>query len=166
MRRQPPPSCVVYTPPTLARAIVGAVAVGRPLNWLEPSCGDGAFLEALAADRVPAKQIVGIDIQPRRSLSDSLAKVRRGVDFLEWAATTRLRFDAIVGNPPYVRISSLPAALRRSALSVVGPDGVSVGGGANAWAAFVLASCTLLNRDGALAFVLPAAFLQYVGGLS
>ena len=153
----PPPSCKVYTPDELAAAMVEAVGDQPRARWLEPSHGRGAFLRALQMIGVGKERIVAIDLDRRPADSDMLARTRRGVDFLTWSSTTRMRFDRIVGNPPYVAIRRLPPKLRNTAASVLGRNGEPVGIRGNLWQTFVLASLRVLAPGGAFAFVLPSA---------
>ena len=154
---RPPESCKVYTAPALASAMVASLGDDAHYNWLEPSHGTGAFIEALAQHNVERERIVAIDLDLSPCKADALAKTSRGVDFLRWAAQTDQRFDRIVGNPPYVAISQLPTSLRGAAANVTDLSDRPIGNGANVWYAFVLASVRLLKQGGSLAFVLPAS---------
>jgi len=153
----PPVSSKVYTPADLAEAIVRALGDEPQVSWLEPSHGEGVFVEALARLGVRKARIVAVDLDPATSAADSLATTFRGVDFLRWASETERRFDRIVGNPPFIAIKQLPPSLQKSAASVPDLDGRPIGRGANVWYSFVLASLRLLKRGGCLAFVLPSA---------
>jgi adenine-specific DNA-methyltransferase len=153
----PPASCKVYTPPDLAVAIVRALGDAPSATWLEPSHGNGAFVEAIAGLGVERERIVGIDLDPAFAPADRLATTFRGIDFLRWASKSGRRFDRIVGNPPFVSICHLPAVLQASAASVPDLNGRPIGRGANLWYAFVLASLRLLRTGGCLAFILPSA---------
>jgi adenine-specific DNA-methyltransferase len=153
----PPSSCKVYTPRELAEAMSCALGDEGHFTWLEPSHGKGAFLEAISRLGVQKQRIVAVDLDRKESNADELATTLRGVDFLRWAYETQLRFDRIVGNPPYVAIRRLPKSLQRSAASVMDMNGRPIGRGANTWYAFVLASISLLRKGGSLAFVLPSA---------
>jgi len=159
-KRLPPPptSCMIYTPATLADAIVEAVYGSNSERWLEPSCGNGAFLEALSRKGLSRKYITAVDLDERRGSADGLAMVKRGVDFLEWAERRDMQFDTIVGNPPYVRISELQGPLRVRASATLQPSGCRIGMRGNYWYAFLCASLPLLRIGGSLAFVLPAAW--------
>ncbi len=152
-----PDSCKVYTPAVLADAMVHALGDDPCALWLEPSHGTGAFVEAIARLGASRERIVAIDLDRKSSAADSLATSFRGVDFLQWANQTELRFDRIVGNPPFIAINRLPQTLQKSAASVIDFNGRPIGRGANAWYAFVLASIRLLKPGGHLAFVLPSA---------
>ncbi len=153
----PPVSSKVYTPADLAEAIVRALGDEPQVSWLEPSHGEGVFVEALARLGVRRARIVAVDLDPTTSAADSLATTFRGVDFLRWASETERRFDRIVGNPPFISIKRLPPSLQKSAASVPDLDGRPIGRGANVWYSFVLASLRLLKQGGTLAFVLPSA---------
>ena len=153
----PPASCKVYTPTDLAEAMVRAVGDAQDATWLEPSHGNGAFIEAIARSGVGSERIVAIDLDPATATADRLATTMRGTDFLQWSKETGRRFDRIVGNPPFISIAQLPPSLQRSAGSVLDLNGRPIGKGANLWYAFVLASLRLLRKGGCLAFILPAA---------
>lgn len=153
----PPISCKVYTPADLADAIVRALGDNPEASWLEPSHGTGTFVNAIARLGVRKERIVAIDLDRTTSAADKLATTLRGVDFLQWANQTELRFDRIVGNPPFIAINRLPESLQKSAASVLDSNDRPIGRGANAWYAFVLASIRLLKPGGHLAFVLPSA---------
>ena len=81
-RVQPPPSCKVYTPSRLARAMVEVVnEQDRVQRWLEPSCGRNAFIKAIRDLNIPRAKIVGVDLDVRQSKLDCLGMVSRGKDF-------------------------------------------------------------------------------------
>lgn len=163
----PPESCKVYTPPPLARAIVRALSDAANASWLEPSYGNGVFLRAISDLAVTRERVRAIDLDCSASADDVLARVKRGVDFLAWSSTTSERFDRIVGNPPYVAISQLPASQRRVAACVSGFDGLPIGSCANTWYAFVLSALRLLRDGGSMGFILPSAveYAEYASPL-
>ena len=152
-----PESCKVYTPAVLAETMVHALGDVPCALWLEPSHGTGVFIQAIARRGASKDRIIAIDLDRTGSAADKLATTLRGVDFLQWANQTELRFDRIVGNPPFIAINRLPQALQKSAASVLDSNNRPIGHGANVWYAFVLASIRLLKPGGHLAFVLPSA---------
>ena len=137
--------------------MVATLGDEKGARWLEPSHGEGIFLECLREAGVPRERIRAIDLDPRRESRDRLAVTLRGRDFLDWAGRTRLRFDRIVGNPPYVPIDKLSGALASSAASVSDMEELPIGRGANIWYAFVLQCIRLLKEGGSMALVLPSA---------
>lgn len=110
-----------FTPPNLAR-YVSEWAVRRPTDRiLEPSCGEAAFL--LSAGRrlrdlgAVSPRLSGHELhEPSASAAVRLlrsegydAEMRIG-DFFE-RVPVRL-YDAVVGNPPYVRYQDFSGAAR------------------------------------------------------
>ena len=160
---QPPGSCKIYTPSDLAGAMARALGDMPTARWLEPSHGQGVFVEAIAELGVTTDRIIAVDLDKKRTPADSFATTVRGVDFLRWASRTDRRFDRIIGNPPFVSIGQLPLSLQKSAAAVRDVAGTSIGKGANLWYAFVLASLHLLRKGGSAAFILPssAEFADY-----
>jgi hypothetical protein len=153
----PPISCKIYTPADLAGAMVAALGDRPDATWLEPSHGKGVFVEAIASLGVESERIMALDLDRTTATADSLATTMRGIDFLQWATETEMRFDRIVGNPPFISIAQLPTSSQASAASVLDLDGQPIGKGSNLWYAFVLASLRLLQKGGCLALILPSA---------
>jgi len=149
--------CKIYTAFPLALGI--AKALGDPTRgrWLEPSHGQGVFLQALAELGVPADRIRAIDLDSDSCTNDDLARTIRGIDFLQWSLSTEERFNRIVGNPPYIAISQLAGKLRKTAACVEDFNGLPIGSCSNMWHAFVLCAIRLLREGGSLGFVLPSA---------
>ena len=90
------------TPARMAHAAVAqarAAHEGPALSGLDPACGTGAFLVALAQQGV--QDITGVDLDPAAiavaQVAAPRAQLRQG-DGLQVGATA----DLIVGNPPYV----------------------------------------------------------------
>jgi hypothetical protein len=121
----------VYTPPALAARLVRRALeplAGAP-RICDPACGDGAFLveaRRVLVERGMARAdaercLFGVDVDP-----DAAARTRRempGAEIvhadalaMDWGA---LRFDAVVGNPPWASFSGrhaedLSPSLRRT----------------------------------------------------
>ena len=146
---------------------------------LEPSCGDGAFLEVAAkryaemGARSPtiAKQLIGIEIlateaaRARARVKDVLGPRTRDVvetgDFFGWFQQNKQPpFDAVVGNPPFIRYQSFPEPHRSRAMAIMAEQGLSPNRLTNIWVPFVVAAASSLRPGGRLALVLPAELLQ------
>lgn len=154
----PPDSCRVYTPPSLADAIARRLGDDGAAAWLEPSVGPGEFLRAIAALEVPASRVTAVDIDCGKCQHLNLAQVLEGQDFIRWSLDTRLRFDRIVGNPPYVALSQVPEPLHSAALQMHTPWKRSVRKKSNYWFAFVCAILSVLREGGSLGLILPASW--------
>src|SRR5260370_18759200 len=165
-RLLPPKECKIYTPHVLAAGMVSALCPARHQIWLEPSCGKGVFLKILRSNGILKSNIVGVDLDSTPHANDRCGSIFRKTDFLTWAKMTSLRFDRIVGNPPYISLSKVHPQIRRAALeSNYGQAQVS--DTANTWVAFLTASLNLMKVNGCLTFVLPAAwdFADYARGV-
>lgn len=146
---------------------------------LEPSCGDGAFLEA-AAQRLlslgvtPAKiphHLTGVEIvtaearaameRLRPSIGKSADRIVSNCDFFGWwEGVDQPSFDVIVGNPPFIRYQSFPEPHRTRAMAIMGDQGLKPNRLTNIWVPFVVAATASLKPGGRLALVLPAEILQ------
>lgn len=153
-----PPSCVVYTPRSLADAMVKAIGDEPGAEWLDPCAGKGVFLEALSVLGVPRNRIRSLDAASDPEPQDQLGRSIRPQEFLSWSLETNERFSRIVANPPYVALSRLTKTVQEAATRIPLPDGSRVPLHANCWFAFLAACIRLLRPNGRLCFVLPAAW--------
>jgi adenine-specific DNA-methyltransferase len=153
-----PNSCVVQTPLPLAHAMINALGKNETDEWLEPCVGNGALLSALSQFGVRKNRITGLDVDARSQPNDRFGNISRGTEFLRWSRTTKRRFDKIVANPPYVALERLDSAIREAAIETSLSETIKVTANGNAWYAFLCASIRLLNLDGSLCFLLPAAW--------
>ncbi len=162
-----------YTPLDLAVYIARWTLEKCPKTILEPSCGDGIFVQALSeAGFSQAISFTGFEI-----LESEAAKTRdrcksiprlnssiQGQDFLEWAINEMLtgqsQFDAIVGNPPFIRYQYLPGESQQKAEAIFKILRLPFTKHTNAWVPFVLASIALLKPGGRLGMILPSEIVH------
>lgn len=160
-----------YTPSDLALFLARWVAQGSPQAVLEPSCGDGAFLEALALSGIGSAQIAALELNVLEAAKASARAQTLGIgatvlnqDFLGWALREMRggsqRFDGVVGNPPFVRYQYLPPNFQVVAEQIFAALGCRFTKHTNAWVPFVLASMALLRPGGRLAMVVPAEIIH------
>jgi adenine-specific DNA-methyltransferase len=69
-------------------------------------------------------------------------------------------FDAIVGNPPFVRYQNFPEEQRKPAFEIMKRAGMKPSRLTNTWVPFLVASSFLLTKQGRMAMVIPAELLQ------
>lgn len=151
-----------YTPSSAAEYMADWVLRGDQDTILEPSFGDGAFLRALklvAANRELRQiNVRGVELDERalgEAISGQLiheSEVASG-DFLAQAPEP---VDAVIGNPPYVRLRHVDSAARSRALAVAHDrlaSGMEPSG--SIWMPFVVHASNFLRIGGRLAFVLP-----------
>lgn len=74
--------------------------------------------------------------------------------------TSERRFDAIIGNPPFIRYQSFPEEHRSAAFSLMEQAGFHPNRLTNAWLPFLIVSTMLLTEHGRLAMVIPAELFQ------
>lgn len=160
-----------YTPEDLASALVGWAYAGGPGRLLDPSFGDGVFLEAAAEycreQGWGTEAIVGVDVAPGALHGGSLRAgaerwVRITGDFLSLEPGHQVggTFRYVVGNPPYVRHHRLTGTQRTSATAVLDRLEAKVSRRSNLWGYFVLHALRFLDHDGRLAFVLPRSAMD------
>jgi SAM-dependent methyltransferase len=153
-----------YTPPELVHLVVdrlfaeaGAdVVAARTVRVLDPACGDGRFLVAVA-ERLTALgctfELVGCDIDGAALGlidDDRIRPIHADALALDWDDE---RFDIVVGNPPF--LSQMAATTTRGGSS-------RHGGGPYADAAveFLALAVRLARPDGGrIALVLPQSIL-------
>ena len=153
-----------YTQPAIASFLARWVKVSKPKSILEPSCGDGAFLDAIEETRIPSlKQITACELNEeeaeKAAARTSLPVKIQRTDFLRWYlffAQNEEGFDAVVGNPPFIRYQYLPAEQQLLAEKIFGQLKLPFTKHTNAWVPFVLASIRLLRPGGRLAMVIPS----------
>jgi adenine-specific DNA methylase len=160
-----------YTPDDLADFLVRWIAAEQPRSVLEPSCGDGVFLDRIAS-HLSASTVTGFEIDhgeaqkaAQRGETLALADVDiHSSDFLGWAVSAlndgAPHFDAVVGNPPFVRYQFLPHLFQERSQAIFDTLGCRFTKHTNAWVPFVMASLALLRPGGRLAMVVPAEIIH------
>jgi adenine-specific DNA-methyltransferase len=164
-----------YTPLDLATFITRWLMAIGPQTILEPSCGDGVFIDALRNAGSPTLPFFfgfeqdGGEAQTARSRATknpAVAADIQAADFLDRAITLMgcdtPRFDAVAGNPPFIRYQYLPEASQRKAETIFRMLHLPFTRHTNAWVPFVLASLTLLKPGGRLGMIVPAEIIHVV----
>jgi len=153
-----------YTEPSIASFLVNWIKAPKPKSLLEPSCGDGAFLDAIEGQRITSlKQITVCELneeEAKKAAKRTKLPVRvLTTDFLRWylfQAQNEECFDAVVGNPPFIRYQYLPDEQQLVAEKIFAQLGLPFTKHTNAWVPFVLASTKLLRPGGRIAMVIPS----------
>lgn len=158
-----------FTPPEVCDAVT-TWAIRSPLDAvMEPSCGEAAFLTS-ATKRLRSVGAASVDLTGFELHDYSAEEARRllgqiGVtadiqvgDFLQVKPVAK--FDAVVGNPPFIRYQGFSGASRDSAIRAAAAQGVRLTNLASSWAAFVVHSAAFLKPAGRLGLVLPAELLS------
>ena len=148
----PKASGAYYTPEAVVTTLVRWVVRGDNDRLLDPSCGDGRFV-ACHPNSVGIEQDVRAVATAKRRAP--LARIYRS-DFFTWASDTDERFECAAGNPPFIRYQTFNGPLRARALRLCRSLGAPFSGLTSSWAPFLVATASLLQRGGRLAFVVPA----------
>ncbi len=80
--------------------------------------------------------------------------------FCKTALNTSHRFDAIIGNPPFIRYQHFPENHRQIAFYLMQLARLHPSRLTNAWVPFLVAATQLLEPHGRVAMVIPAELLQ------
>jgi adenine-specific DNA-methyltransferase len=160
-----------FTPEELCRYIATWAIRSRDDVVLEPSCGEAAFLVASAHRLIELggrpdvlTQLFGVDLhrtsvgRARRAARKCGVKTHlRTADFFDY--TSKQKFQAIIGNPPYVRYQGFTGEARSKSRVAAFAQGVKLSALASSWAAFVIHASSFLADEGRLGLVLPAELL-------
>jgi len=161
-----------FTPQPIAQFLSDWAIRAAADTVLEPSCGEAVFLEAAgrridiishANDRI-GQRLRGIEIH-----SPSAVRARARLAELGYGAAIECsdffdipplgEYDAVLGNPPFIRYQSFTGDSRAKALTAALRQGVPLRRLASAWAAFLVHASAFLKPNGRLGFVLPAELL-------
>ncbi|AAK81459.1 adenine-specific DNA-methyltransferase [Clostridium acetobutylicum] len=180
-----------FTPKDLASYIIDWVIQDNNINKiLEPSCGNGVFLECLGERRLEdGRNITAIEIDEdvsfeasmqidnslrfnncydyQRALRNDGDIVNNGIviindDFYKVyeQELQGQRFQAIVGNPPYIRYQYLSEQQREEQSKILIRNNMRPNKLINAWVSFVVACAEILDGNGKMGLVIPAELLQ------
>lgn len=158
-----------FTPGTLCD-FVTAWAIRDPSDRvLEPSCGEAAFLLSAGArlrslgSSDPA--LTGAELHATSARGARRHLARAGLtahittgDF--FAVDPQPAFDAVVGNPPYVRYQDFAGASRAAGQRAALRADVRLTHLASSWAAFTIHSALFVRPGGRLGLVIPAELLS------
>jgi adenine-specific DNA-methyltransferase len=163
-----------FTPQPVVDLLVRWTISKDTERFLDPSFGDGRFLSG-SVKRLSDlgvsganRRVYGVEVSPPRGTLTALgaAGVPRknliradffSTDLNSWGGA---RFDAIAGNPPYIRHHLLDADSRRLAQEHASRVGIELSERADSWAYFCVALLDYLEPSGRLAVLLPGAVLH------
>jgi adenine-specific DNA-methyltransferase len=83
-----------------------------------------------------------------------------GERFMGVVTTVARKFDAIIGNPPFIRYQNFPEASRNIAFEMMQQVDLHPTRLLNSWLPFLIVSTLLLKDGGRLAMVVPAELFQ------
>ena len=170
-----------YTPKPIADFLAEWAIQSPTSATLEPSFGDGNILEAVVntllrrgvdtpvlPSLVHGVEFIEAEAQSAAGRLEALtaqafSNLHTG-DFFDYCRDQLFngtRFDAIIGNPPFIRYQHFPENQRAVAFRLMQHAGLTPNRLTNIWVPFLVASTLLLNENGGrVAMVIPAELLQ------
>lgn len=162
-----------FTPEPLARYVTDWAVRDVTDRILEPSCGEAAFLLAAvarltalreAAGALVTPHVDGVELHEPSAVAARDLLLREGVDADVrvgdfFAIEPTGTYDAVIGNPPYVRYQDFSGDSRLRARAAALRVGVPLTNLASSWAAFTVHAAAFLKPGGRLGLVLPAELL-------
>lgn len=161
-----------YTPKIISDFLVDYISEkmnGENLNILEPSSGDGIFVQSIYNHSILSKKIKKVvavereeaELDKVKSITKSETLKTVHSDFLDFQNKNKDKFDLVIGNPPYIKKNILAddqishCESIHKLFPVLSENKIK-----NIWTAFLVRSIHFLNDNGILAFVLPSELLQ------
>lgn len=162
-----------YTPQKLADYITKWVLNKQPNSILEPSCGDGVFIQSLGNNNLKKHVKIScfeiIDTESKKTLKRSKDLGFKNVniitgDFLKFANNELKKekklFDAVVGNPPFIRYQFLEKPFQEQTEMVFKTLDLKFTKHTNAWVPFILSSLALLKDGGRMGMIIPSEIIH------
>lgn len=153
-----------YTPTPIADYLAGWAVTRTTSKVLEPSAGDGSIVSAasrkLKRGKVQAIEFNAVEADKIRSLDLGNVDVATSDAFSWYRTEMDGTYDAVVGNPPFIRYQTFPEEHRGVAFALMADEGLAPNRMTNAWVPFVVLATRALRPGGRLAMVVPAELLQ------
>lgn len=165
-----------YTPEPVVEFMIRWAIQDAHYKIIDPSFGNGQFLRASARQTKvkllnPSEQIYGIELDSdtfnaNKPLLESQFKIHKleNQDFFaadsfflsEFNKVSPLEeFEAVVGNPPFIRYQRFKGKARELALKRAAEHGISLPGHASSWAPFLIHAISLIKNGGRIAMIIP-----------
>lgn len=158
-----------YTPKPISDYLVGLFRNQQFERVLEPSFGEGVFLESLRDAELISKihHLDAVEIKSHQaSVVGSEFDEYENIsiindDFLNFYERNKGRkYDLIVGNPPFIRYQYLTDEQRHIQSEILKENGMRPNRLINCWVCFLVACTRLLSDRGSIAMVIPAEIMQ------
>lgn len=174
-----------YTPLPVVEFLCRWAITPKSKTILEPSCGDGRFIEAISkVVREKGIKQRCISIEAIELLKDQAYIAREKAkhikskvidvkifcdDFLAWVKNVPMSktWDTVLGNPPYIRYQYFDKGQREFARDIFKKADVPFSMLTNAWVPFIIASIIHLSPGGRIAMVIPSeiSYIMHAQGL-
>ena len=154
-----------YTPPVIAKFILQwGINGNNDLNILEPSCGDGVFLECISNNKILYNSVTAVEYEVGEAEKARAIPLHDSEiineDFHRFCLNTDKRFNLAVGNPPFIRYQYYDAEQQKLADEIFKRSKLKRTKLTNAWVTFVVGCSQLLTETGKMGFVIPSELLM------
>ena len=156
-----------YTPLEVATFLSKFAVDATTKTVLEPSCGDGIFFKSLAkiqpTVRISAVEIDKVASKKAKQLAQELKLDLDFTigDFLDPSLQIhKVKYAAVVGNPPYVRYQFLEPETQERSSKIFDQASLAFTKHTNLWVTFVIAALQRLDYSGRMAMIIPAEILN------
>ncbi|MDR2836806.1 MAG: class I SAM-dependent methyltransferase [Bacteroidales bacterium] len=147
-----------FTPKMVADFMIGLADIMPNSRILEPSCGQGIFLDLLQQKEF--KNVTAYEID------DDLAKKFQNVKYESFVtANIKEKYDLIIGNPPYIRWKNLADNLKQE-LATNPLWNKYCNSLCDYLYIFIIKSIELLNDNGQLIFICPEYWMNTTHSVS
>ncbi|WP_409042154.1 SAM-dependent DNA methyltransferase [Mannheimia haemolytica] len=164
-----------YTPQYLADYITKWVLGINPSSILEPSCGDGRFIQALFNNNsekeknITCFELIDSEADKSKYLLKSLGFNNFSVyssDFLRWSVDNfkadQIEFEGDNWKPPFIRYQYLNEEFQESAKNVFDLLNFKFTKHTNSWVSFLISSLSFLKEGGRLGMIIPSEILNVI----
>jgi adenine-specific DNA-methyltransferase len=171
-----------YTPQIMADFIIKWLfnrrhySIDDNINILEPSAGDGIFIDSLIRNAINKKKIKSAQVNIVEKNKKEIKKIEKlckenlknkqikfnffQEDFLKFQKNDETKYDLVIANPPYIKKNYLTKEQLSFCKDIHELADLSKSEIKNIWTAFLVSSIKKLKDNGSIGFVLPAEFLQ------
>ncbi|MEE0127296.1 MAG: class I SAM-dependent methyltransferase [Clostridia bacterium] len=158
-----------YTPQKLANYIT-ELTLKNDMRILEPSCGDGSFLRSIKKmlghsnyniEKIDAVEYIEEEANKSKKVLEDIDNAQViNDDFYNFYVNCKEKYNLIIGNPPYIRYQYLTTFQREKQAEVLIKNKMKSNKLINSWVFFLVACIELLEKNGKIAFVIPAEIMQ------
>lgn len=158
-----------YTPQKLANYIT-ELTLKNDMRILEPSCGDGSFLRSIKKmlghsnyniKKIDAVEYIEEEANKSKKVLEDIDNAQViNDDFYNFYVNCKEKYNLIIGNPPYIRYQYLTTFQREKQAEVLIKNKMKSNKLINSWVFFLVACIELLEKNGKIAFVIPAEIMQ------